>query len=99
MKTNELEREKEQGQPARVLGRYQNVLLSDEELSDLQLELPTNWSCHVEKLSEYMASTGRQYQSPAATIRRWATEDMSKQSAKRDYSVKAGDTVFSVMKS
>lgn len=89
----EREIEKEQGQPAHAMGRYQNVMLSDEELSELQSELSTNWSYYVEKLSEYMASTGRRYQSHAATIRRWAAEDMRRQSPQRDYSVKAGDTV------
>ena len=89
----EIEREKEQGKTAHAYGRYQNVILSSEELSELQSELSTKWSYYVEKLSEYMASTGRQYQSHAATIRRWAAEDMRRQSSQRDYSVKAGDTV------
>ena len=48
-----------------------------------------------EILAPYMASTGRQYQSHAATIRRWAAEDMRRQLPQRDYSVKAGDTVRS----
>ena len=89
----EIEREKEQGKTAHAYGRYQNVMLSDEELSELQSELSTNWSYYVEKLSEYMASTGRQYQSYAATIRRWAAEDMRRQAPQRDYSVKEGDTI------
>ena len=89
----EIEREKEQGKTAHAYGRYQNVILSDEELSELQSELSTSWSYYVEKLSEYMASTGRQYQSHAATIRRWAAEDMRRQAPQRDYSVKAGDTI------
>ena len=89
----EIERKKEQGKTAHAYGRYQNVMLSDEELSELQSELSTNWSYYVEKLSEYMASTGRQYQSHAATIRRWAAEDMRRQLPQRDYSVKAGDTI------
>ena len=77
----------------KLYGRYQNVMLSGEEISELQSELSTNWSYYVEKLSEYMASTGRQYQSHAATIRRWAAEDMRRQAPQRDYSVKAGDTI------
>ena len=89
----EIEREKEQGKTAHAYGRYQNVMLSGEEISELQSELSTNWSYYVEKLSEYMASTGRQYQSLAATIRRWAGEDMRRQAPQRDYSVKAGDTI------
>ena len=89
----EIEREKEQGQTAHAYGQYQSMMLSGEELSELQSELSTNWNYYVEKLSEYMASTGRQYQSHAATLRRWAAEDMRRQSLQRDYSVKAGDTV------
>ena len=50
-------------------GRYQNVFLSDEELTELQTELPSLWQTYVDRLSEYMASTGKQYQSHAATIR------------------------------
>ncbi len=48
------------------------------------------------KLSEYMASTGKRYQSHAATIRRWAGEDAKKTttpSRNRDYSVKEDETV------
>ena len=89
----EIEREKEQGKTAHAYGRYQNVMLSGDEISELQSELSTNWSYYVEKLSEYMASTGKQYQSHAATIRRWAAEDMRRQAPQRDYSVKAGDTI------
>ncbi|MEE0709865.1 MAG: replication protein, partial [Gemmiger sp.] len=50
----------------------------------------------IEKLSEYMASTGKCYQSHAATIRRWAGEDAKKAappSRNRDYSVKEDETV------
>lgn len=77
-------------------GRYQNVFLSDEELTELQTELPSLWQTYVDRLSEYMASTGKQYQSHAATIRRWAAEDRKKaapQTRNRDYSVREGETV------
>ena len=47
----------------------------DEELADLQASFPAVWEQYIEKLSEYMASTGKRYQSHAATIRRWAGED------------------------
>ena len=92
----ELEKEIEKGQPARTYGRYQNVFLTDEELADLQASFPTVWGQYIEKLSEYMASTGKRYQSHAATIRRWAGEDARKAappSRSRDYSVKEDETV------
>ena len=75
---------------------YQNVFLTDEELADLQASFPTVWGQYIEKLSEYMASTGKRYQSHAATIRRWAGEDAKKAAPptrNRDYSVKEDETV------
>ena len=97
----EIKREIEKGRPetgrtARAYGRYQNVFLTDEELADLQASFPTVWGQYIEKLSEYMASTGKRYQSHAATIRRWASEDARKASPpsrNRDYSVKEDETV------
>ena len=81
---------------AHAHGRYRNVFLTDEELTELQSELPTLWQNYIDRLSEYMASTGKQYQNHAATIRRWAAEDRRKnasQTRNRDYSVKEDETV------
>jgi predicted phage replisome organizer len=77
-------------------GRYKNVFLSDGELTELQTELPTLCQTYIDRLSEYMASTGKQYQNHAATIRRWAAEDRKKAAPparNRDYSVKEDETV------
>ena len=52
--------------PSHTYGRYQNVFLTDEELTDLQVSFPAVWEQYIEKLSEYMASTGKRYQSHAA---------------------------------
>ena len=86
----------ETGRLSHAYGRYQNVFLTDEELADLQASFPAVWEQYIEKLSEYMASTGKRYQSHAATIRRWAGEDAKKTvtpSRNRDYSVKEDETV------
>ena len=86
----------ETGHRSHTYGRYQNVFLTDEELADLQVSFPAVWEQYIEKLSEYMASTGKRYQSHAATIRRWAGEDAKKTvtpSRNRDYSVKEDETV------
>ena len=88
--------ENRESENARAYGRYQNVFLTDEELADLQASFPTVWGQYIEKLSEYMASTGKRYQSHAATIRRWAGEDAKKAATptrNRDYSVKEDETV------
>lgn len=64
--------------------------------SSTETSFPAVWEQYIEKLSEYMASTGKRYQSHAATIRRWAGEDAKKTvtpSRNRDYSVKEDETV------
>lgn len=58
-------------------GEYKNVLLTDEELSKLINEIP-NAGQYIERLSEYMASTGKLYESHFATIRSWWKEDKTK---------------------
>ena len=95
----EIERELKKGQPARAYGRYQNVILTDKELADLQAEFPTVWEKYVEKLSAYMESTGRKYKSHAATIQRWASEDSQKAASGAkggglpDYTYKEGESL------
>ena len=42
-------------------GSYENVLLSDTEYGKLRQEFPGDYQMRVERLSEYMASTGRSY--------------------------------------
>ena len=93
----EIERELKKGQPARTYGRYQNVILTDKELAELQAEFPTVWEKYVEKLSAYMESTGKTYKSHDATIRRWASEDSAKASKQGgglpDYSCGEGESL------
>lgn len=55
-------------------GEYNNVLLTDDELDKLQSEYP-DWQDRIERLSSYVASTGKSYKSHYATIRNWARKD------------------------
>ncbi len=95
----EIEIALKKGQPARAYGRYQNVILTDKELADLQAEFPTVWEKYVEKLSAYMESTGKRYKNHAATIRRWASEDSQKATSGTkggglpDYTYKEGESL------
>ena len=93
----EKERESEPGQAApAAYGRYENVILTDTELSELQAELPDKWEYYIDRLSGYIASTGRKYKNHAATIRRWAADDTAKAAPKRgipDYSYKEGESL------
>lgn len=56
-------------------GMYKNVLLSDEEYQKLKEEFPHDYTERIERLSEYIASTGKKYKSHLATIRSWARKD------------------------
>ena len=56
-------------------GMYKNVLLTDEEYQALQKEFPHDYTERIERLSEYIASTGKKYKNHLATIRAWARKD------------------------
>ena len=67
-------------------GEYKNVLLTDDELKKLQDEYP-DWHDRIERLSSYVASTGKSYKSHYATIRNWARKDTEKPVVQRRQSV------------
>lgn len=95
----EKEREGETGHPTpAAYGRYNNVILTDTELSGLKTELPDKWEYYIDRLSCHIASTGKQYHSHAATIYKWAQEDAAKGKAAPkqgipDYSCKEGESL------
>ena len=77
-------------------GRYENVFLSKKELAELQEELPGKWEYYIDRLSGYIASSGKKYKNHAATIRRWAADDRAKGKPKKgipDYSYKEGESL------
>lgn len=77
-------------------GSYENVFLTDTELSELQAELPEKWAYYIERLSGYIASTGKKYKNHAATIRRWAADDTAKAAPKQgipEYTCKEGESL------
>lgn len=56
-------------------GSYNNVLLTDEDMDKLKDEFPHDWEQRIDRLSEYIASTGKSYKNHLATIRSWARKD------------------------
>lgn len=78
-------------------GRYENVILSEKELAELKTELPDKWEYYIDRLSVHIASTGKKYNSHAATIFKWAQEDKEKTDKKSggipDYSYKEGESL------
>lgn len=84
-KEKEIEKEREDiGSPAlppppkkpvrHKYGSYNNVLLTDEDMDKLKAEFP-DWQDRIERLSSYIASTGKSYKNHLATIRNWARRD------------------------
>lgn len=63
-------------------GMYNNVLLSDEDMKKLRDEFPNDYTDRIERLSEYIASTGKKYKSHLATIRSWARKDKQQEKEK-----------------
>ena len=73
-------------------GMYNNVLLFDDDLEKLKSEF-ADWEQRIERLSEYIASTGKSYKNHLATIRSWARKE------KPDKKVGANGIVISNQKS
>lgn len=64
-------------------GEYNNVLLTDAELEKIKAEYP-DYEERIERLSSYVASTGKSYKSHYATIRNWARKDTPKPQKKAE---------------
>ena len=67
--------------PRHKYGLYENVLFTDEEYQKLKEEFPHDHSERIERLSEYMASTGKKYKNHLATIRNWSKRDVAQKPA------------------
>lgn len=66
-------------------GEYKNVLLTDQDLEKLKTEFPSDWQERIERLSAYMASTGKTYKNHLATIRNWARKDKTQPKPQQNY--------------
>ena len=70
----------------RCFGKYQNVFLLDSELADLQSTYPSQYEDYINRLSAYMASSGKHYANHYAIIRKWLDEDSKSKPGKNyDY--------------
>lgn len=74
----EVEKKKKDKPTRHKHGEYGNVLLSDQDMEKLRAEFPNDWEERIERLSSYMASTGKSYKNHLATIRNWARRDRQK---------------------
>lgn len=60
-------------------GTYKNVFLTDEDMEKLKSEFPDDWRNRIERLSDYIASSGKTYKNHLATIRVWAKKDKERE--------------------
>ena len=86
---NNIVRMREQERSAR--GSQKNVCISDEEYEALAAEF-TECDEYIERLSLYMASTGKEYIDHAATIRKWILQDKPKKQ-ERNYDCKEDESL------
>ena len=63
-------------------GEFQNVFLSDSELSELKARYPEHYEAKIERLSRYLASTGKTYRDHYATLLCWLQEDAANEAPK-----------------
>lgn len=74
-KINKIDKRECVNAPTHPLGKYKNVFLTDEEVDLLVGKFPNNWQDKIERLSKYMADTGKTYCSHYDTIVEWNEAD------------------------
>lgn len=70
-------------------GRYRNVSLTLSEYESLKNEYPLYADKYIERLSEYMETSGKHYNNYYATIRSWLSKDIKTS----NYSCKEGESL------
>ena len=83
------------GEPPAPYGKYQNVFFTESEYAELKQEYPDCLERLIEEMSRYIASSGNDYVSHAATLYRWA-DRKKKENPKKgilDYSFKEGESL------
>ena len=63
-------------------GQFQNVFLTDEEMHELWKQYPDSYERKIERLSQYIESTGKRYDNHYATLLSWLAQDENKEAAK-----------------
>ena len=80
------EREKEREKPHSRYGKFNNVVLTDEEYRSLSEEYSSVFALYIERLSCYMAEKNKRYANPYATIVKWINEDKARKKLDENFS-------------
>ena len=59
-------------------GKYKNVFLTEDEYASFIREYPVDYGKRIDRLSEYMESSGRKYKNHYLTLCQWAKQDASR---------------------
>ena len=70
-----IEKEIDKKQKKNKFGESSNVLLTEQEFEKLKEKFPHDYLQRIERVSGYVASTGKSYKSHYATIISWARKD------------------------
>lgn len=73
-KEKEIDKESELKQE--LYGQYKNVSLAHSDYEQLKNDYPIYADKYIDKLSEYMESTGKSYKNHLVTIQKWLDEDI-----------------------
>lgn len=56
-------------------GEYKNVFFTNKQFNDLKNLFPSDYKERIQKLDDYMQSTGKKYKDCLATLRNWARKE------------------------
>lgn len=71
-----------------ALGLFGNVFLTQSEIDSLKSKYPDDYSDKIERLSRYLASTGKSYRSHYAVLLQWLEQDLlQKPKRKASYNI------------
>jgi hypothetical protein len=66
---------------ALTFGKFKNVFLFQEEYDELARKYPLHYRAKIERLSSYIASSGRVYDNHFAKLLEWLSEDTAKENS------------------
>ena len=74
-----VKKEREDSLPQKqTFGEFENVYLTEAELSNLNKRYPNDYLHKIEHLSAYLASSGKAYNNHYAVLLQWLAEDLAK---------------------
>jgi hypothetical protein len=81
-------------------GAYSHVLMTSEEFHDLVKAAGKDTALeYIQKLDEYIETTGKQYQNHALVVRKWINKDLEEKYKTKPDSLTADDRVNAVLNS